>query len=177
MKRFEELWIKICKIYLLTKHYTIIAEELSDDFITFIQPMKEHRDVLDHIARVYGYTLIKEQEKITNVENYKYENMKKALAHAYRAFFDTADWLTYTCRKQIRILISDIPFQSIVNIYPRYNELKESLSILPEKITSIREHKDISDDPEDLIEQVDEYVNIMDCLIDHYKELFKIINK
>ena len=55
MDKFKTYWDNICKIYFLTKHYLILSEEISDDFDTFLQPIKEHRDAFDHIARVYGY--------------------------------------------------------------------------------------------------------------------------
>lgn len=93
MNDFQVHWDNICKIYFLTKHYLLLSEELSEDFDTFLQPIKEHRDAFDHIARVYGYKML--DRKVDNIEKYREDNMKKAVGHAYRAFFDTADWLSY----------------------------------------------------------------------------------
>lgn len=176
MENFEDLWKGICQIYFLTKHYLILAEEISENFDTFIQPIKEHRDVLDHITRVYGFELLKEKEFVTDIEGYKRDNMKKALGHAYRSFFDTADWLTYVCRQGIRKILTGKSHKSIIEKYPNYDKLKTLLIELPEKIAAIREHKDMSDKPEDLIKQVNEYVVIMDELIKSYKEINLVIS-
>jgi hypothetical protein len=176
MKNFEDLWKGICQIYFLTKHYLLLAEEISENFDTFIQPIKEHRDVLDHITRVYGFELLKEKETIVDIDGYKKDNMKKALGHAYRSFFDTADWLTYVCRQEIRKALTGKSYELIVEKYPKYCELKALLIELPEKIAAIREHKDMSDKPEDLIKQVNEYVLVMDDLIKAYKEINQILN-
>ena len=82
-------WDNICKIYFLTKHYLLLSEELSEDFDTFLQPVKEHRDAFDHLARAYGYTML--DREIQNIDKYREENMKKAVGHTYRALLDTAD--------------------------------------------------------------------------------------
>ena len=52
--KFEEFWIDICKIHLFTKHYLLLAEELSEEGELFLQPLKEHRDAYDHVVRVYA---------------------------------------------------------------------------------------------------------------------------
>mgnify|MGYP003413862528 FL=1 len=63
MDNFTKYWDSICQIYFLTKHYLLLAEELSDDFDTFLQPVKEHRDAFDHVARVYGYKFLQNDIK------------------------------------------------------------------------------------------------------------------
>lgn len=77
-------WDKICQIYFLTKHYLLLAEELSEGFDTFIQPLKEERDAFDHIARVYGHKYL--SRKVSDVDSYCTSNMRKAVQHTYRAF-------------------------------------------------------------------------------------------
>ena len=103
MSEFKVYWENICKIYFLTKHYLLLCEEYSDEFDTFLQPVKEHRDAFDHIARVYGYKML--DRKVADEKVYRKKKKKKAVGHTYRAFFDTADWLSYICRKQIRELL------------------------------------------------------------------------
>ena len=56
MEKHTSYWNVICEIYFLTKHYLIISEEISEDFETFLQPLKEHRDAFDHIVRAYGHS-------------------------------------------------------------------------------------------------------------------------
>lgn len=162
-------WDSICQIYFLTKHYLLLAEELSDDFDTFLQPVKEHRDAFDHVARVYGYKFL--QNEIKNIDKYLDENMRKAVGHAYRAFFDTADWLSYICRHKIRKLLNGKTYDEIVATYPGYPEVKKLLLDAPLMIANIRENKDVSDNVNELVETVREYRILLDRLIDAYQDI------
>lgn len=76
MEKYMAYWDNICEIYFLTKHYLLLGEELSEDFDTFFQPVKEHRDTFDHIARVYGYKFL--QNEVKDIEAYHVSNMKKS---------------------------------------------------------------------------------------------------
>lgn len=169
MSNFSQYWDSICQIYFLTKHYLILAEELSDEFDTFLQPVKEHRDAFDHVARVYGYKYL--QNDVKNVETYRTENMNKAVGHVYRAFFDTADWLSYICRKKIRLLLTGKTREEIISSYPQYDELKSMLNDVPIAIANIRKNKDVSDDITELVEEVEGYRAILDKLLKYYSEL------
>ena len=165
-------WDNICKIYFLTKHYLLLSEELSEDFDTFLQPVKEHRDAFDHLARAYGYTML--DREIQNIDKYREENMKKAVGHTYRAFFDTADWLSYVCRKKIRELLSQYSKPEISKLYPKYNNVKQLLNDVPKKIAEIREAKDLSDDESLLIEEVDKYVSLLYEILEVYYDVNNI---
>ena len=44
-------WKQLCELHSRTKHYLLIAEELSEEGDVFLQPLKEHRDAYDHIIR------------------------------------------------------------------------------------------------------------------------------
>lgn len=172
MDSYIKYWENICQIYFLTKHYLLLAEELSDEFDTFLQPLKEHRDAFDHVARVYGHNFL--QNDIKDIDAYCTANMSKAVGHTYRAFFDTADWLSYICRKKIRLLIQGKEYNDIVGKYPKYDELKNMLQNVPQAIANIRKSKDVSDDPKELVKEVNEYKAILDNLINAYFELSKI---
>lgn len=165
-------WDNICKIYFLTKHYLLLSEEFSTEFDTFLQPIKEHRDAFDHITRVYGYSM---QDKcIDNVDRYKEENMIKAVGHVYRAFFDTADWLSYICRKQIRLILDKYTKTYILEHYPDYENTKDWLNNTVYKIANIRSQKDISSNESELIKEVDEYADILNKLLKIHGEVKKI---
>lgn len=164
MGDYKEYWDNICQIYFLTKHYLLLAEELSNEFDTFLQPLKEHRDAFDHVARVYGYRFLQNND-ITNTDEYCSANMRKAVGHVYRAFFDTADWLSYICRQKIRLLIGDKKREEIVAKYPEYDELRRKLELIPEKVADIRQNKDVSDDSATLVKEVKEYRLILDDLL------------
>lgn len=73
----------------------LIAEEIAEKGEIFIQPLKEQRDAFDHLMRCYG-VYFSHQETVggENLEKYVLINLDKACGHIYRAFFDTADWLT-----------------------------------------------------------------------------------
>lgn len=172
MNRLQTHWDNICKIYFLTKHYLLLSEELSEEFDTFLQPLKEHRDAFDHIARVYGSHMLK--RKIDDVEKYKEDNMNKAVGHTYRAFFDTADWLSYICRNKIRMLLSGYNKEQISERYDKYDETKKILESIPKEIARIRENKDLSDDESILIKEVEQYSHILDQLLDIYSEIYEL---
>lgn len=169
MDNFTKYWDSICQIYFLTKHYLLLAEELSDDFDTFLQPVKEHRDAFDHVARVYGYKFL--QNDIKDFDTYRNENMNKAVGHAYRAFFDTADWLSYICRQKIRQLLTGKTYDEIVSKYPDYPQVKKLLLEAATSIAKIRENKDISDNINELVKEVNEYKTLLDRLLDAYQAI------
>ena len=175
MEKYSVYWDAICKIYFLTKHYLILGEEMSDDFDTFLQPIKEHRDAFDHIARVYGQDFL--DDGVADLEKYQCENMNKAVGHVYRAFFDAADWLTYICRRKIREMLSGKTYKEIVSVYPQYKDLKSRLIEIPEEIAKIREKKDVSDEEGVLIQEVETYKNLLDELLSSYKEIYNVFGE
>lgn len=172
MVRIEQYWDSLCEIYFLTKHYLLLAEELSEDFDTFFQPVKEHRDAFDHISRVYGYKFAKGE--IQDIDTYRIANMKKAIGHAYRAFFDTADFLSYVCRRSIREILRGYTREEIIDKYPKYPEVKALLNALPQQIAKIRENKDVSDNDKELVKEVDQYRMILDSLLETRLSLSEI---
>lgn len=167
--KFEEYWLDICKIHLFTKHYSLLAEELAPDGEIFLQPLKEHRDAYDHVIRVYATK--NHLNEVSDTDEYMQKNMSKALGHEYRAFFDTADWLTLICRERINQLLQGQTRADIEARYPDYKELKKMLLDLPAEITQLREKKDIGKDTTAALNEVDQYVKILDKLLCYCKEL------
>lgn len=172
MDNLQIHWDNICKIYFLTKHYLLLSEELSEDFDTFLQPLKEHRDAFDHITRVYGYSM--QKKTVEDVEKYREDNMKKAVGHTYRAFFDTADWLSYVCRKNIRQTLSRYTKEQILDKYTEYEYARKRLDEIPIEIAQIRKNKDLSDDEKELIAEVDQYAKILNELLDIYHTVYSL---
>ena len=173
--KFEEFWIDICKIHLFTKHYLLLAEELSEEGELFFQPLKEHRDAYDHVVRVYAV-----QNHISELDNpdvYMQKNMSKALGHEYRAFFDTADWLTLICRERINRLLQGKSGADIERKYPAYKDLKRLLLSLPDEIALLRENKDIGKHSTNVLVEVEQYVKILDTLLSYYKGLSTAIEE
>lgn len=120
---YKNYWDDICKIHLFTKHYLLLAEEMSVDGDLFLQPLKEHRDAYDHIIRVYA--ALGKKINVDNADEYMKNNMSKALGHEYRAFFDTADWLTLICRERINDLLAEKSREEVVKKYSNYSNLKK----------------------------------------------------
>lgn len=90
----QEQWRDICYLYNVTKKYLLLAEEVCEDGVVLLQPLKEHRDAYDHVIRTFSIDY-KELPEDFNHRDYVLKNLQKAYGHEYRAFFDMADWLTY----------------------------------------------------------------------------------
>lgn len=161
---------EISEIHKYTKHYLLIAEEISEEGVAFLQPMKEHRDAYDHLIRIFSLA-IKEVDSKFNAEEYVLDNIRKAFGHEYRAFFDMADWFTYICRKYIR---EELSYSSVRKKYEEkyddFNEVKTFINDVPFKVAKYREDKDVSND-EPLLSEVLNYKEIMDKLLEIYKNV------
>lgn len=158
------------QIHMLTKHYLLIAEELSEEGVTFLQPLKEHRDAYDHLMRVF-YLPARLKTLGTapdfNPVDYIKKNVEKALGHEYRAFFDMADWLTFICRRKIREELSD---QRVRKAYVRqygaedYQSVKELINTVYTIIAQYRTEKDIGK-AEPPLKDVQSYQKTIDQLL------------
>lgn len=79
------------------------------------------------------------------------------------------------CRERINTLLKGKTIQEIEKKYPKYQELKLLLLDLPYKIADLRENKDIGKSESSILAEVDEYVNILDSLLNSYNELYRAI--
>lgn len=172
---YKDYWDNICKIHLFTKHYLLLAEELSVEGDLFLQPLKEHRDAYDHIIRVYAAQGGK--AKFENVDDYMEKNMSKALGHEYRAFFDTADWLTLICRERINTLLEGKSKEEVQQKYKNYPQFKKMLLELPNEIATLRENKDVGKTNKSFLDDIDKYVEILNKLLLYYNELASAIEE
>lgn len=168
-------------LHLLTKKYLLIAEEVAENGELFLQPLKEHRDAYDHLMRCYSISFMSDSEcnmTESDKEHYILENINKAFGHEYRAFFDTADWLTYMLRKWIRIKLQEYGEQSCQEKFDDYNTIKNLINNLPEKIAKLRGDKDVgrfNSKSGSLIEEIKTYADILDELISLKKRIVDII--
>lgn len=160
---------EISQIHMYTKHYLLIAEEISEEGITFLQPLKEHRDAYDHLVRIFALPM--KDDTALDTEKYILDNVKKAFGHEYRAFFDMADWFTYICRKYIR---EELSFSSkrkkYEEKYDDYQETKAFINEVPYLIAKYREEKDVSNH-EPILSEVLEYKKTMEKLLEIYKQV------
>ena len=169
LKKLDQLG----QIHKYTKHYLLLAEELSEDGVAFLQPLKEHRDAYDHLMRIFSLHLkVADVSKNFDYNDYVEDNLKKAYGHEYRAFFDTADWLTFICRKSIRETLS---YNAKKKLYiSKYSEedfekTKTFINKVPHDIAMYRENKDISNAT--LLKEVEDYKKTLDKLIEIYKKV------
>ncbi|KPK75780.1 MAG: hypothetical protein AMJ79_09730 [Phycisphaerae bacterium SM23_30] len=180
----EEILSKIVEIHQRTKALMILAEEIDVRFNTFLQPGNEQRHVLEHIMRAQAAELGILSGKD---EAYIEKNYDKALGHAYRAFFDTADWLGWALRKKIsdilkpssRKIISDLikPYSNecIMACLPNYySEIRPKLEHLNRDIAAIRARKDIGDS-DNLLTEVTAYSDTIQELLDFIEHITKSI--
>jgi hypothetical protein len=169
--RWEDYWDTICQIHLLTKHYLLLAEEINDKGELFLQPLKEHRDAYDHIIRIYGmkFNSTNNTNDKFSISKYKEKNMEKALGHEYRAFFDTADWLSLICKAKIFSLLEGKSPIEIVKQYPNYMQAKEIIMTTINEVAAHREEKDIS---KGMLKTAMSYKKTLDALLKVYKEIY-----
>ena len=171
-KRLDQLG----KIHNYTKHYLLLAEELSEDGVAFLQPMKEHRDAYDHLVRVLSlHTRVDDLPNDFDYNYYINDNLQKSYGHEYRAFFDTADWLTFICRKAIRETLSFAAKRKMyISKYGEkdFEEIRRFINNVPFEIAKYREKKDVSKSA--LLEEVEEYRVALDRLIKIYKKIHTI---
>ncbi len=167
------------QIHVLTKHYLLVAEELSEDGVTFLQPLKEHRDAYDHLMRVfYLPNRIKGLSAASDFDSVAYikKNVEKAVGHEYRAFFDMADWLTFICRRKIR---EELSYQRIRQAYidcygeEEYQSVKELINTVYATIAQYRTEKDIGKTGSPL-QDVWAYQKTIDQLLNIYKKVMTL---
>lgn len=154
----------IGRIHVLTKHYLLVAEELSEDGVAFLQPLKEHRDAYDHLMRIFAIP-IRTWSDSFNCEAYIVDNVKKAVGHEYRAFFDAADWLTFICRKTIREALS-LPSvrKEYSQNYDDFSSVQTFVNELPIVIAKFRETKDVSNKA-NMLTEVSSYTDTIEKLL------------
>lgn len=168
-RKFQKEIKEIVVIHNFTKHYILLGEELSDDFETYLQPVKEFRDAYEHIVRVFAKcTGLSGTSNGVNKDEYVQKNLSKALGHEYRAFFDVADWFSIICRKRIYDIVQGYTYEQICNKYPKYPEMKNRLYTISEEIATIRDSKDISNN---IFEEVNHYQYALVELLGYYREL------
>ncbi len=165
-KKLRKSWEILCKIHILTKHYTLIAEEYNISTKSFLQPMKEQKDAYEHLIRAYTKQCEKKTLSSTDTA-YMIKNIEKAIGHEYRAFFDTIDYLTICIRELISTELKGLEYKDIVDVYPEYDACKKVLVELPEEIAEFREKKDIGSD--NMLQFASDYGKTLEKLLGCYK--------
>ena len=162
----SDKWKLIAEVHQHTKELLTLAEEISPGLKSFIPPVKEQRDALEHIIRAKAYEL--DLKKVDN-QNYVEDQIDKTLGHIYRAFFDAADYFCILMRKRIRNAVTQYDSEIIKTVLPNYySEIRPKLENINLEISKIRQSKDIAK-KEGLIDEVEKYRQTTLELYEHAK--------
>lgn len=144
----DDYWRRIVEVHLCTKDLLLRAEneDIDGELITFLQPIREHRDAHEHITRVKAIELGlgKLPEGLT-LQQYIERNLQSALGHECRAFFDLADMHYTIIHKKIRILLEPYSNSCIAEVLPQYySKMRPQLEQLGEEVKELRAEKDVA---------------------------------
>ena len=169
MKDYErKFWEDFCKVHKKLKEFYIRSEEHSKDFSTILQPIKEQKDALEHIVRVYCELLDGNED-----EKYIAENFSKAKGHIYRAYYDTADIFTIILRERISSHLSVFSHNQISSVWgkEKYETERNFLIDVNESIAKLRIEKDVIDKSD----VFNRYTEIIERLFNIYIDITKNI--
>lgn len=167
----SDVWEKICAIHQKTKKLFLLAEEFSRekssdlvlDLSTFLQPINELKSTLDHIIRTQSFAFKLHETKDTE---YGLKNLRKALGHEYRAFFDTADYFSMIVRDDLVYMLKPYSSEIITRVMADYYlSVKIRSMEISREIAEIRMNKDIGHEGS-LIEPTDHYTALIKELLD-----------
>ena len=162
----NDKWSEIVEIHNQTKSWFLWVEEKEKGFKTYLQPIKELRDALEHIIRARANALGLDGK--AQDQTYQEKNLDKALGHEYRAFFDTADWLATCFREKIAETLTPYESNIIVKVAPEYyQETLPRFEEIAEVIAELRSKKDIA--TKFMPETAREYQSILDELKETYQ--------
>jgi len=151
----------VVRVYFEAKALMLYAEETDGlpDLKEYLQPTLELRSASDHLMRAHAAELGNNDEK---GEAYVKDNLEKSLGHAYRAFFDVADWLAINLRELIASTLSGHSKECIHAALPDYYaEIRPGIDQISDDIAGIRGKKDVSN-PE-LLPQYKEKLGQLDA--------------
>jgi len=143
----NEIWKNICIIHEQQKKLNILGEEFGKDFLGFYQPNNELKNALEHLIRAKSQELglrTLNPETDLSEDDYILSNTRKAMAHEYRAFFDTADFLSVTIRGRIlKALSSYSPIEISTAIPEYYKDHRKRIDEITLDIAQYRGMKDV----------------------------------
>lgn len=170
----KDFWDKFISIYKNTKELYILSEEYEPGFNSYIQPIKEQKDALDHIVRSYFRYISTPKLDIKDLE-YMKANFQKSIGHIFRAFFDTCDILSITLREKLSAELKPFRYSEIIRVWPEYETERSYLAGLPQQIANMRQKKDIAQNSDNIFDLVSKYRAIIDRLHQIYIVFMKDI--
>lgn len=158
----QELIDRLTKIYFLNKKYFIKAEEILEGMSFFVAPVIEHRDALDHVMRFFR------DGKEKGYDVY-IDELKNAVSHEVRAFFDIADYICVKVRYIINEDLKRLSKRQIKSIWVDYEKIKREMHQLSLFIAEVRRNRS------GLPEKIEEYSSMLDKAIDMYNSYMENI--
>lgn len=171
---YIDKWRILYKIHQITKSFFIKTEEFDLNLRTFLQPHNELKSAYEHLLRAESVRIgIREPDSNSNKETYINTNIDKALGHEYRAFFDTADWISINLREKIISELSAFSSDDINIVIPEYYpKWRPHIDKISEEIAKLRSNKDIGN-----IIYIEDELNNYEKIINELFDIHKIIRE
>ena len=165
----KELLKKLIKIYTLNHDFVIKTEEYFEDLNLYIAPVIEHRAALHHICNSFQHA-IDDNKEDSNAQ------LKKAVNHEMRAFYDIADLICIKIREKIGKDLNKLKPKQIKKIGDIFFQARKVITDLSYKVASIRIGKDDLETKKELLDQkqdsgllyVEKYANLVDNALNFY---------
>lgn len=151
----KKIQADLYKIYMESKSLFVDAEERFPDMRFFSAPTLEHRDALEHIMRYFNLA------RGESLSETAVKELEAARGHEIRAFFDTADYICISVRKEINKALKSMSRRKIESVWEDYWNIKGRIFSISSEIAEIRKQRKGD------MESVEKYLPIL-------KELWKI---
>jgi len=170
IENYRELFSILIEMHFKLKKLNILSEEISIDFKSFRLPSQEIVHANEHIMRTFASELGLITDT-TTMPNYIEDNLKKAIAHYYRAIFDSLDYISIILRSKIVNVLNQYPPNVIMHVLPDYyTTIRPAIMNLTIDINELRASKDLSD-IKSVSSKVDKYIEIIDKILVFHRKL------
>ena len=164
---FIKLLKELHDLYVESKRAIILLENYNREQKTFIAPLNEMRNALDHIMKM---VLNKDDEKIV------YEQYRGAKSHIRRAGYDAFELLCISHTNYIKETLKEFLPSDISNGFPQYYaEVKPKIHEIQGKTAEYRERKEKQRlEKEEIID--DAVVEKDDHVYEYYFEAYECLD-
>jgi hypothetical protein len=152
---------EVCILFFKTKALMLKAEEIDNNNGTFLQPTLELKAAFDHVMRAFA-----REHGVTKSDSsngtYADHQLDKSMGHIYRAYFDTADWISINFREQTSDMLEPYDNSDITAVFPAYfTDIKPRLIDYETGISNLRNQKDIAGESDTLFDQYEALLGLM----------------
>ncbi len=179
---WDELCQTLVKLHVHTKSLTIMGEELNEELKTNFQIVQQWSYALEHFMRAQGLHVgldlkLNSEEQEKNKDKIIENNLKSAINHEYRAFWDAADMVSVSYRNQIEKLLKPYSIECIKSAIPDwYSQRKIEIDKINKNISRLREEKDSANTIHQKLQEADEYRKHIDYLDESYRKVLDAVS-